>query len=60
MAKKTKPETAEPKFTKDEVIQSKKFDEIEKDFLRACLTDDEYTIQEALDKLNKARKQGVK
>lgn len=59
MAKKQATKPQAQKFAKADIIKSKTFDNIERDFLQACLSDDEYTIQEALEALDDARKKGV-
>ncbi|WP_273225649.1 hypothetical protein [Geosporobacter ferrireducens] len=47
-------------FTKQKILQSKKFSQIEKDILTAILTDGKYTVKACFDKLKKFKESKVK
>ena len=48
------------RYSKQDILRSSKFDDIEKDFLYACLPEGLYTVEEARKKLDKFLKGIIK
>lgn len=48
------------RYSKQDILRSSKFDDIEKDFLYACLPEGLYTVEEARKKLDKFLKGVIK
>ena len=48
------------RYSKQDILRSNKFDDIEKDFLYACLPEGLYTVEEARKKLDKFLKGVIK
>lgn len=48
------------RYSKQDILTSNQFDDIEKDFLYACLPEGLYTVEEARKKLEKYLKEVIK
>lgn len=56
----TKKEIKQIKFNKEQIINSNKFTQIERDILKALLDDKEYSLEEAKNIIDEFKKREVK
>ncbi|WP_291579556.1 hypothetical protein [Clostridium sp. UBA6640] len=56
----TKKEIEQIKFNKEQIVNSNKFTQIEKDILKALLDDKEYSLEEANNIIDEFKKREVK
>lgn len=55
--KKTAPETAEPKYTRERLLKCKALAKYQRDFVSAALKNPDYTIPEAIEAVESALKE---
>lgn len=56
----TKKEIEQIKFNKEQIVNSNKFTQIERDILKALLDDKEYSLEEAKNIIHEFKKREVK
>ncbi|WP_291568752.1 MULTISPECIES: hypothetical protein [unclassified Clostridium] len=56
----TKKEIEQIKFNKEQIVNSNKFTQIERDILKALLDDKEYSLEEAKNIIDEFKKREVK